>query len=277
MFFKYCAYLRVYYLMFESLMGRLFVFKRFRTNVLSLTSVAVWVALRIGAMDIPDKRKIHNRPTPKLGGLAVFIGILVSLLLNNIWNPQIIWLLICTGAIFAMGVVEDSIGIPAWVRLFIQAGLVTIMLNSGVVLKVFPRYMILGELANELLTVIWFVGITNAFNFFDGMDGLASGLGIFMGTFLGAIAFSTDQAQLGWISVAVVGSALGFFPHNFKFKRPAEIFLGESGSTLFGFILTWLAVHGEWAVGHPLLNLSPPLLIFWVLIYGMIHTTISRI
>jgi UDP-GlcNAc:undecaprenyl-phosphate GlcNAc-1-phosphate transferase len=109
------------------------------------------------------------------------------------------------------------------------------------------------------------------------MDGLACGLAILMSGFLGAIAFSSGQAHLGWVSVAVLGSALGFLPYNFRVRGPALVFMGDGGSTMLGFVLAGLAVHGEWAVGTPLLNLSPPLLIFSVLIYDMIHTTVSRI
>ncbi len=109
------------------------------------------------------------------------------------------------------------------------------------------------------------------------MDGLASSLAILIGIFISIVAFSTGQVQLGLISVAVVGASFGFFPHNFKMKKPAGIFLGDSGSMFLGFLLAGLAVQGEWAVGHPLLTLSPPLLVFGVLIYDMVHTTISRI
>jgi UDP-GlcNAc:undecaprenyl-phosphate GlcNAc-1-phosphate transferase len=144
-------------------------------------------------------------------------------------------------------------------------------------LKPFPREIFLGEAGNIILTIIWFVGITNAFNFFDGMDGLATGLAIQIGVFISIVAFSTNQEELGWISVAIVGASFGFLPHNFKMKKPAEIFLGDSGSMVLGFLLAGLAVRAEWAVGHPLLTLSPPLLVFGVLIYDMIHTTVSRI
>jgi len=242
-----------------------------------LSSVAVVLAMRIGAVDIPDRRKIHDRPTPRLGGIAVFAGIVVALVMNNIWDPLIARLVICSSILFALGVVEDSVGVSARLRLLAQVVLALFLVYSGLILKVLPQGMIGGQVVNAVLTVVWFVGITNAFNFFDGMDGLASGLAILMSAFLGSIAFLTDQVQLGWISVAILGTSFGFLPHNFKIKKPAEIFLGDSGSTLLGFLLAGLAVHGEWAVGHPLLNLSPPLLIFGVLIYDMFHTTISRI
>lgn len=244
---------------------------------LFLSSQAVWLALRIGAIDIPDKRKIHDKPTPRLGGVAVFFGIFVVILLHNIQDVQLLSLLIGSGILFIMGLAEDVFSLPAKIRLGVQVVLSIGMVLMGVMLKPFPREIFLGEAGNIILTIIWFVGITNAFNFFDGMDGLATGLAIQIGVFISIVAFSTNQVQLGWISVAVVGASFGFLPHNFKMKKPAKIFLGDSGSMVLGFLLAGLAVRAEWAVGHPLLTLSPPLLVFGVLIYDMIHTTVSRI
>jgi len=242
-----------------------------------LSSLAVWFALRIGAVDIPDKRRIHDRPTPRLGGMAVFFGILIAFLFHVIPDVQLIALLVGAGILFSIGVADDIFSVPAKLRLIVQILLSVGMVLMGVMLKPFPREIFLGEAGNIILTIVWFVGITNAFNFFDGMDGLASGLAILIGIFISTVAFSTGQMQLGWISIAVVGASFGFLPHNFNMKKPAEIFLGDSGSMVLGFLLAGLAVRAEWASGHPLLTLSPPLLVFGVLIYDMVHTTVSRI
>ena len=244
---------------------------------LVLTSQAVWLALWFGAVDIPDKRKIHNRPTPRLGGMAIFLSILFSFLLFVVPDIQLLAILVGAGILFFVGVADDISNIPAKLRLSVQIFVSAGMVFMGVMLKPFPRDIFIGEVGNVILTIVWLVGITNAFNFFDGMDGLAAGLSVLIGIFIGVVAFSTDQMQLGWLSMAVVGSSLGFLPHNFKKKKPAEIFLGDSGSMFLGFLLAGLAVEGEWAVGHPLLTLSPPLLVFGVLIYDMVHTTVSRI
>lgn len=235
------------------------------------------LAFRIGVFDIPDRRKIHDQPTPRLGGVAVFLGIWIALAANTIWDSQILVLMICSSVLFVVEIMEDIIGLSAFFRLLVQIVLSIIVVQGGVALAIFPVNMPLGPILNAFITVIWLVGIANAFNFFDGMDGLASGLAILISSFLGAIAFLTDQVHLGWVSIAVLGACLGFLPYNFRHKKPAAIFLGDNGSTVIGYILAGLAVHGEWAVGHPLLNLSPPLLIFGVLIYDMVHTTVARI
>lgn len=235
------------------------------------------LAVRVGAVDIPDRRKNHERPTPRLGGLAVFGGVAISLAINGVWVPEIARLLLCAALLLILGFLEDVIGVRAIIRLLVQIVLAVAAIEGGIIIRLVPQTSSLGGPINGFLTVLWLVGITNAFNFFDGLDGLASGLAILIALFLGSIAFSTGQPHLGWVSTAVVGAVLGFLPYNLKPHGPAEVFLGDCGSTVLGFILAGLAVHGEWAVGHPLLNLSPPLLIFGVLIYDMVHITVSRI
>jgi UDP-GlcNAc:undecaprenyl-phosphate GlcNAc-1-phosphate transferase len=124
---------------------------------------------------------------------------------------------------------------------------------------------------------MWIIGITNAMNFFDGMDGLAAGLGAIIAFLLGIVAFQTDQPFLGWIALAVLGSCLGFLPYNFRLRRSAFIFLGDAGSTVIGFVLACIAVYGDWAEGQPIVSLVSPVLIFWLLIFDMVHITCDRI
>jgi len=127
------------------------------------------------------------------------------------------------------------------------------------------------------LTLLWLLACTNAFNLIDGMDGLAAGLGAIIAFFLGVVAFQTKQPFLGWIALAVMGGCLGFLPYNFKHKGPACIFLGDAGSTVIGFVLACIAVYGDWAEGRPLVAFVSPLLIFWLLIFDMVHITADRI
>ncbi|MFO0707255.1 MAG: hypothetical protein U0412_10430 [Nitrospira sp.] len=106
----------------------------------------------------------------------------------------------------------------------------SIVIGTGKVLTLFPAAGI-GEAANIALTMLWIVGITNAFNFFDGMDGLASGLAMLMAGFMGFVAFETDQAGLGWLAMAIIGAAAGFFPHNFRSTETGQDLLGRRSST----------------------------------------------
>ncbi|MFO7709629.1 MAG: MraY family glycosyltransferase [Desulfobacterales bacterium] len=237
-----------------------------------------WLARRFGVLDTPDGRKPHARPTPLLGGTAVFIGIAVALLTNGVMAPELQAILGAALILFVTGACDDWREVPAAVKLAIQVVCTVIVMAAGVVLRVVPEG--LGHWAmigNGLLTLTWVVGITNAMNFFDGMDGLAAGLGAIIGFFLAAVAYQTDQPFLGWIALAVMGACLGFLPFNFRRGQPAGIFLGDAGSTVIGFLLACIAVYGDWAESRPLVSLASPVLIFWLLIFDMVHTTVDRI
>jgi UDP-GlcNAc:undecaprenyl-phosphate GlcNAc-1-phosphate transferase len=227
-------------------------------------------------MDVPDVRKIHARPTPRLGGLAVVSAVVASLAANGALEGPLLALVAASAGLFLVGAADDMGGISARLRLGAQIAASIAVMQAGIVLKVLPGDAWPSLAGNRLLTLLWLVGITNAFNFFDGMDGLASGLAIVMSAFLGAVAFQSGQPHLGWASVAVIGAAAAFLPGNFRIRGPAAVFLGDGGSTFLGFLLAGLAVHGEWGTGG-VSDLTAPLLVFGVIVYDMIHTTVARI
>ncbi len=243
-----------------------------------LTPVYSRIAQKYGLMDKPDPRKIHLEPTPLLGGASVFIAFTAGILINGIFSFELGSILIGSGILFTVGIVDDFKDIPAWIKLILQVLCSILVVKSGVILRVIPEsFGIVALVFNIMLTVFWIIGITNAMNFFDGMDGLAAGLGAIISFFLGVVAFQTRQPFIGWISVAMMGSCLGFLPYNFKMKGNASIFLGDAGSTVIGFILACVAVYGDWAEGNPVVALTSPLLIFWILIFDMIYITVDRI
>lgn len=242
----------------------------------AVTPLMIWVGHRWSLVDIPADRKIHVVPTPRLGGIAFYAGFVGSLLLNSIVPDWMIAVLLAGSILLIIGVLDDIRELPAWAKLLGQLLAAGIVTASGKVLTLFPPGPF-GETANILLTILWIVGITNAFNFFDGMDGLATGLAILMAGFMGVVAFETKQPALGWLAIAMIGAGLGFLPYNFRGTRPAVIFLGDGGSTFIGFTLACLAVRGNWADSDPIVSFSNPLLIFGVLIYDMIHITVERI
>jgi len=233
-------------------------------------------AIKIGALDYPNERKIHQVPTPLLGGIAVYLAFIGAILANSIFTMEVVGIIMGINLLVLIGIIDDLKGVKAWLKLSAQVVATSIVIISGVSLKVFPSG-ILGDLGNIALTYLWVIGITNAFNFFDGMDGLAPGLGIIVAFFLGVLSFQTFQPFLGWLCVAIMGGCLGFLPYNFRFRRPASIFLGDSGGAFLGFSLSSLAVMGEWAENKPIVALTAPLLIFWIFIFDMVHITISRI
>lgn len=242
----------------------------------SLTPLMVRISHRWNLVDAPADRKIHIIPTPRLGGLALYGGFIGSVLLNSIVPDWMVAILVAGSLLLIIGVIDDIRELPASVKLLGQLLAAGIVIASGKILTLFPPGP-LGDMANIVLTLFWIVGITNAFNFFDGMDGLATGLAVLMAGFMGVVAFETNQAGLGWLAIAMIGAGLGFLPYNFRGTRPAVIFLGDGGSTFIGFTLACLAVKGNWADSSPIVSFSNPLLIFGVLIYDMIHITVERV
>jgi len=176
-----------------------------------------------------------------------------------------------------VSLLDDLRGVPARLKLLIQVLVVLMLIYNGIILDLFPPRTTWGFWVNVVFTIIWIVGITNAMNFIDGMDGLASGLSAIIATFMGIVAFQTNQPFMGWIAVAILGSCLGFFPFNFRFKRPALIFLGDTGSTFLGFILAALAIKGYWSENSRIVSFATPVLIFWILIFDMMYITVERV
>jgi len=249
----------------------------------AMTPLIRRLAVRVGAVDHPSSRKIHESTTPLLGGVAVYLAFLIAILANTaglaaplVLNEGMLGVLAGGTLLLLVGVRDDIRHVPATAKLVVQLLAATIVIWAGKLLTFFPHGL-WGDTLNVLLTVLWIVGITNAFNFFDGMDGLATGLAIIAAFFLGVVAFQTNQPTLGWVAVALVGAGLGFLPYNFRPKASATIFLGDAGSTFLGFTLACLAVKGNWADQNPIVSVSTPILIFGILIYDMVHTTVQRI
>ena len=236
------------------------------------------LAQRSGVLDVPDSRKQHGSATPLLGGVALFAAFCLSLMANSIFSRDLLGILLGSALLVAVGVADDLRPVPAGLKLAAQLAAAILAMAGGLALEVLPPA--LGGWAwgaNRLLTLLWIIGITNAMNFFDGMDGLAAGLGAVTAFFLGVLAYQNQQPVLGWVAAATMGSCLGFLPYNFRPARPASIFLGDSGAAFLGFVLAALAVKGEWAANNPVVALTAPLLVFGIFIYDMIYITLARI
>lgn len=263
---------------FFNIAGRwLYIFLFSFTLSLLMTPLMRWLAQRFNIFDIPEERKIHERATPLLGGGAIIIAFTASLLANMILERDIILTLYAGGAVAITSLIDDWKGLRARFKLLVQIFAVLFLIYNGVVLSLFPEKIWWGYLLNVIFTMVWIIGITNAMNFIDGMDGLAAGLGAIISLFLSIVAFQTNQHILGWIAIAMLGSCLGFLPFNFHPKSPASIFLGDTGSIFLGFVLSSLAIVGDWADNNPIVSFAAPVLIFWVLIFDMTYITVERV
>jgi len=243
----------------------------------AITPVVKRIALRLNMVDMPGGRKIHEKKTPLLGGVPIIIAFNAALFANMIPDRDMVVLLAGGLAVAAVSIVDDWREIPARFKLLAQILVVLLLIHQGIVLDLFPILEAWGKVLNVVFTIIWIVGITNAMNFIDGMDGLAAGVAAIISFFMGVVAYQTGQIVMGWIAIALLGSCLGFLPYNFTRKRRASIFLGDTGSTFLGFTLAALAVKGEWSSTSEIVSFSAPVLIFWILIFDMAYITVERI
>lgn len=241
-----------------------------------ITPFVKYAAFKFNILDNPDPRKVHNSPTPLMGGIGIYIAFVTAIMGNVIFSRELFAILIGATIVFIAGLLDDIMKLSSRIRLLLQLLAVMILMVNGITISIFePTWS--GMLLNSVITCLWIIGLTNTTNFFDGMDGLATGLCILFSFFIGVVAFQTYQPFLGWLAVAVMGGCLGFLPSNFRSGKPAEIFLGDSGSNFLGFTLASITVMGEWSEKSVVSSLVTPVLIFSVLIYDMIYITVSRI
>lgn len=238
-----------------------------------LTKAVRRVATKLKILDYPNDRKIHKKPIPLLGGLAIYVSFVITIFLNFSFSIELKGIIIGGTIILIIGLIDDVKHLPANWKLIGQIIASSTLILFGVKLSFLPStwWGIGGEV---LLTIIWIVGITNAVNFFDGMDGLAAGLAVVCSLSFFIVAQITGQPYLGYLTIALAGSSLGFLKFNFK---PASIFLGDAGSTFLGFTLAGIAIMGGWAEKDPKVALSLPVLVLSVFIFDMVYITIARI
>lgn len=254
--------------------------------VLVVTPGVLWLSKKIGAIDIPDDRKVHAAPTPSMGGVAIYLGLLGSMFVaSNIepfassFVPLVIWppsepvaIIGAATIIHLLGVVDDIRGLRAPVKFAGQVIAAGMVFLAGVRLE-FLRFpigtdaVVLSPDLSAIATITWIVLIVNAVNLLDGLDGLAAGItAIAAATFfiytyqltLGLSAEEVLERNAPLISVIIVGTAIGFLRYNFN---PARIFMGDSGAYLLGFLLSVATVIG---VGRSAQNPVPEALLFYL-------------
>jgi UDP-GlcNAc:undecaprenyl-phosphate GlcNAc-1-phosphate transferase len=201
------------------------------------------LAFHIGAVDRPNKRKIHQQNMPRLGGLAVYVGFLAAGVLLPL-EPRLTGLLLGGTVILLLGLLDDTRGLSPKVKLLGQSAAAAIVVAFGIridfINNPFNGYLYLGDFSFPF-TVLWIVAITNAINLIDGLDGLASGVSAIVLFTFAVIAHQIGQSTVSLLALALAGAILGFLRYNFY---PAKIFLGDCGSMFLGFMIAVLAVFG---------------------------------
>ena len=231
------------------------------------TPVAAALARRVGAVDEPKERGLHDRPIPRLGGLAILAGALLAGALFLPAGPETRGILGGAAVAALIGAVDDAKELPAAPKLAGQtlAAAIPVLSNVRVENVTIPFLgpLEFGPVLGGALTLLGIVAVMNVVNFTDGVDGLAAGVCAIAAVTFAAIALSLGRVDAGVLAGVTAGAALGFLPHNF---HPASIFMGDSGSGLLGLLLACVAVQGVLktaavvALAFPLVILAVPFL-----------------
>jgi UDP-GlcNAc:undecaprenyl-phosphate GlcNAc-1-phosphate transferase len=221
------------------------------------------VADRIGLMDRPKGIKDHSKPTPYGGGIAIFLGTLTYSLFSNEWKILVFGFLI-----FLLGFLDDIHPYSRYLKLLFQSliGIFTVWSGIRMEVMIFPEYL------NIILSVVWIVGITNAFNIIDVMDGISAGVGFFAASsFIFISVFGVGTYPLA--AAALAGSCLGFLPFNLP---RARLFMGDSGSLFLGYMLSVIAIITRYTAANPI-ALFVPLLVLFIPLFDTFYVIILRI
>jgi len=209
-----------------------------------LTPLLCRLAPRLGAIDKPNSRKVHHTFMPRLGGIAIYGGFLAAFWLLGCYQHAYLGLFLGGTFIMLVGMLDDIKGLSPWLKLAGQIVAASILVVFGVRVEFLTNPLegvfILGKLAIPV-TIFWVVGVTNALNLVDGLDGLAAGTSFIAAATIAVVAWLHGEVVVALLSLALAASILGFLPFNFY---PARIFMGDSGSMFLGFNLAALAVIG---------------------------------
>ena len=245
------------------------------------TPVVKTFAYKVGAIDVPkDARRMHKVPIPRLGGLAIFIGFMVSILLFVKITPEMKSILLGAAIIVVLGVVDDIMALPAMLKFVVQIIAAAIPATHGVVIQAFSNpnifsknlYWVLGWLSIPV-TILWIVAITNAVNLIDGLDGLANGVSAISATTMLVIALLASEGQVATVLAALVGACVGFMPYN---MNPAKMFMGDTGATFLGYILATMSIQGLFKY-YAVISFVVPFLILGLPIFDTAFAFIRRI
>jgi len=237
---------------------------------LSGTPVMRLVALRFGVIDQPAARKIHANPVPLLGGAAIYIAFIVVLLLfgDRRYIHEVIGIFIGASLMSLMGVLDDRWGLGSYIKLGGQLLAAGILIYSGVQVRVWGGWLDIA------VTIIWVVGITNAMNLLDNMDGLSGGIALIAAVFFTLLAALSDQYLVGALAAALAGGCAGFLVYNWN---PAQIFMGDTGSLFLGFLLAAVGIKLRFPSNSDTITWMIPVLVMGVPVFDTTLVFLSRL
>ena len=251
------------------------------------TPIVKSLARKWGAVDVPkDGRRMHDHPIPRMGGIAIFLGFLLSVILfipfvqPDGLGFQLKGMLLGAVIIVVLGILDDIYALPALPKLIVQIVAAVIAVWSGNVIETISNpnifsndlYWELGWLSIPV-TVIWIVAVTNAVNLIDGLDGLACGVSTISSMTVLVIALTVAEPTVAVLMACLAGGCIGFLPYN---TNPAKIFMGDTGSTFLGYVLAVVSIQGLFKY-YTLISFVVPFLMLGLPIFDTCFAFIRRI
>ena len=245
------------------------------------TPVIRTLAFRVGAVDVPrDSRRMHNHPIPRMGGLAIFFGFMLSTLIFLPLDAPLRGMLLGAVIIVILGIFDDIYALPALPKFFVQIAAASVAVAMGNRIEILSNpnifssnpYWDLGVLSIPI-SVLWIVGITNAVNLIDGLDGLACGVSTISSMTMLVIALTVSEPNVALLMAALAGGCIGFLPYNLN---PAKIFMGDTGSTFLGFVLAVVSIEGLFK-SYAIISFAVPFLMLGLPIFDTCFAIFRRV
>ena len=247
----------------------------------AVTPLVKIFAFKINAIDVPkDNRRMHTMPIPRIGGLAIFFGFFISIIVSGNMTMPLRGILIGGTIIAVLGVIDDLFALHAGIKIVVQLAAATTTVMSGVRIDMLSnfnffsdnRYFSLGFLSIPV-SILWILAITNAVNLIDGLDGLAAGVSAIASLTFMMIAFLTSMTDMAIIAAALAGACIGFLPYN---MNPAKIFMGDTGATFLGFTLATISIQGMFKM-YAVVSFAVPLLALGFPIFETVFSVVRRL
>lgn len=243
----------------------------------TLTPPVRVLAHKLNAIDVPaDNRRMHKKPIPRMGGLAIFVAFAVAVLIFSDINKELCGLLVGAIIIVIIGMLDDIYRLNAWLKLIVQivAAIIPVLFGISIdFINFFGKYVVFNGIFSSIITVIWIVAVTNAVNLIDGLDGLACGVSTISAFSIMTFALIQLNYSVALIVAILAGSCLGFLPYN---RNPARIFMGDTGALFLGYTLSVVSVVGLFKF-DAFVSFWIPFLIFALPLADTAFATLRRI
>ncbi len=234
------------------------------------TPLVRYAALQLGILDQPSARKIHRAPVPLMGGAAIYVAFIAALTLwgERSYVNEVVGIFVGATLVSLVGALDDSRGVGSYFKLLFQVAAACILVFSGVQVRLFDGFL------DVILTLLWVVGVTNAFNLLDNMDGLSSGVATISAAFFTLLAAMSDQYLVGTLAAALCGACVGFLVYNWN---PARVFMGDTGSLFLGFLLAAVGIKLRFPANTASITWMIPILVLALPVFDTSLVFISRL